>query len=181
MKIVSLVISCLCLLVGCSASKPDNVKPVSDFEVDRYLGKWYEIARLNHSFEEGLSDVTATYGERDDGGISVTNKGYNAEEGQWDEAQGKAYFVKDRQTGWLKVSFFGPFYASYVITRLDKEYQWALVTGPDKEYLWLLARTPHLAKSVTDDLLSYAEQLGYDTDKLIFVDHSKTRSAAADK
>ncbi len=181
MKLISLLISSLCLLIGCSASKPDNVEPVKDFEAERYLGTWYEIARLDHSFEEGLSEVTATYREREDGGIAVINRGYNAEEKQWDEAEGKAYFVQDRQTGWLKVSFFGPFYASYVVTRLDKNYQWALVTGPDKDYLWVLARQPSLPEKTQQELIDHAAKLGYNTDNLIFVEHSKDQPADTGK
>tara|TARA_Y100001968_G_scaffold220956_1_gene203886 strand:+ start:358 stop:831 length:474 start_codon:yes stop_codon:yes gene_type:complete len=151
---------------------PEGVKPVEGFEADRYLGTWYEIARFDHSFERGLSQITANYSMRDDGGIRVLNRGYNAEEGKWNEAEGKAYFVEDEQTGHLKVSFFGPFYASYVVAELDKEnYRYSLVTGPDKTYLWILARTPKLPQEVLDSLLNKAKALGFDTSKLIWVEH----------
>jgi apolipoprotein D and lipocalin family protein len=151
---------------------PEGVKPVEGFEADRYLGTWYEIARFDHSFERGLSQITANYSMRDDGGIRVLNRGYNAEEGKWNEAEGKAYFVEDEQTGHLKVSFFGPFYASYVVAELDKEnYSYSLVTGPDKTYLWILARTPKLPQEVLDSLLNKAKALGFDTSKLIWVEH----------
>ncbi len=158
-------------LAGCT-SVPEGVMPVSGFESERYLGTWYEIARFDHSFEEGLSRVTATYSKRDDGGIKVINRGYDAEIGEWDEAEGKAYFVGDETIGHLKVSFFGPFYASYVIADLDKaEYQYSLVTGPDRSYLWILARQPTLPKSVLNDLVNKAKSLGYPTDELIWVAH----------
>ena len=115
-------------LGGCTGV-PRNIDPVQDFELERYLGKWYEIARLDHSFESGLSQVTADYQRRDDGGVSVLNRGYSNREG-WDSAQGKAYFVGDKSTGHLKVSFFGPFYGSYIIFELDKrDYQYAFVTS----------------------------------------------------
>ena len=124
---------------------PENVEPVDEFEVDRYLGRWYEIARLDHSFEKGLSQVTATYSPRKDGGIKVINRGYSAEKQQWKEAEGKAYFVGSNDEAYLKVSFFGPFYGSYVVFELDKkDYQYAFISGPDNDYLWLLARTPNV-------------------------------------
>ena len=158
-------------LAGCT-SVPEGVTPVTGFESERYLGTWYEIARFDHSFEEGLSRVTATYSKREDGGIRVLNKGYDAATGEWDEAEGKAYFVSDETTGHLKVSFFGPFYASYVIAELDKDnYQYSLVTGPDRSYLWILARQPTLSQDVLDELLSKAKSLGYTTDEFIWVEH----------
>ena len=158
-------------LAGCT-SVPEGVTPVTGFESERYLGTWYEIARFDHSFEDGLSRVTATYSKREDGGIRVLNKGYDAATGEWDEAEGKAYFVSDETTGHLKVSFFGPFYASYVIVELDKDnYQYSLVTGPDRSYLWILARQPTLSQDVLDELLSKAKSLGYATDEFIWVDH----------
>lgn len=159
-------------IAGCT-SVPDGVKPVENFEAERYLGSWYEIARFDHSFERGLSKITANYTKREDGGIRVLNRGYNEEEGEWSEAEGKAYFVEDAQTGHLKVSFFGPFYASYVVAALDKEdYSYSLVTGPDRTYLWILSRTPTLPQVVLDQLIARAKSLGFDTSKLIWVDHS---------
>lgn len=175
MKILLLVLLLGVTLSACT-SKPENVEPVSDFDAQQYLGKWYEIARLDHSFEEGLSNVTATYSQREDGGIKVLNRGFNDEEGQWDEAEGKAYFVDDESTGWLKVSFFGPFYASYVVADLDENYQWSLVTGPDKDYLWILARQPTMDKSRLKALIQQAAAMGYDTDALIFVKHDRNQN-----
>lgn len=158
-------------LAGCT-SVPEGVTPVTGFESERYLGTWYEIARFDHSFEDGLSRVTATYSKREDGGIRVLNKGYDAATGEWDEAEGKAYFVSDETTGHLQVSFFGPFYASYVIAELDKDnYQYSLVTGPERSYLWILARQPTLSQDVLDELLSKAKSLGYATDEFIWVEH----------
>lgn len=163
------------LLVGC-VSPPEGVQPVQGFEPKRYLGTWYEIARLDHSFEEGLSDVTAEYSMRDDGGLKVINRGYSKEEKEWSEAQGKAYFVEDETTGHLKVSFFGPFYGAYVIFELDKDnYDYAFVSGPDTSYLWLLARTPEVSDELIQSFVSRADNLGFDTNELIFVEHTTSQ------
>ena len=91
------------MLAGC-VGRPEGVQPVTGFEKARYLGTWYEIARLDHSFEEGLSRVTAEYSLREDGGIEVINKGYSVEEGEWSVADGKAYFVEDEDTCLLYTS-----------------------------------------------------------------------------
>lgn len=158
------------LAVGC-VRVPEGVMPVADFELDRYLGKWYEIARLDHSFERGLTQVSADYSMRDDGGVRVINRGYSAKEGKWKEVEGKAYFVEGTNKGFLKVSFFGPFYGSYVIFDLDHEgYQYSLVCGPNKSYLWILARTPDLDEETRNRLIAKAAQHGFQTDKLIFVE-----------
>jgi len=160
-------------LTGACTGLPDGVEPVSGFDADRYLGKWYEIARLDHSFERGLSRVTAEYSLRDDGGISVINRGYDANSGEWEQADGKAFFVRGRDAGYLKVSFFGPFYGAYVVFGLDQdEYQYSFVSGPDRSYLWLLARTPTVEKQVMDQFVARATELGFPTEKLIIVDQS---------
>ena len=168
------VMGCLAL-TGC-LGMPQGVVPVDDFEPERYLGQWYEIARLDHRFERGLSDVTATYTAREDGGIDVLNRGYSAAEGEWQEAEGRAYFVESRDRGYLKVSFFGPFYGAYVVFELDSEqYQHAFVSGPDHDYLWLLARTPEVDDTLLARFVERAGALGFDTRALIFPTH--TRSA----
>ncbi|MGD8351090.1 MAG: lipocalin family protein [Gammaproteobacteria bacterium] len=162
----------LLLMSGC-LGMPDKVTPVSGFEIDKYLGKWYEIARLDHSFERGLVDVTAEYALRGDGGISVVNRGYSPQEQEWKQAEGKAYFVGESGEGYLKVSFFGPFYGSYVIFGLDREnYRYAFISGPTRSYLWLLSRTPTVEPAVIDRFTREARQRGFDTDKLIFVDQN---------
>lgn len=161
------------LLTGC-LGMPKSVTPVSGFDINRYLGKWYEIARLDHSFERGLERVTAEYALREGGGITVTNRGFSAAEGKWEEAKGKAYFVDDPDTGYLKVSFFGPFYGSYVIFELDKEnYQYAFVSGPDLSYLWFLSRTPEVGQELLDRFVRLARERGFDTDDLIYVNQTQ--------
>ena len=156
------------LLTGC-VGLPENVKPVDHFNADRYLGKWYEIARLDHSFERGLSKVSASYSLRDDGGIRVINRGFDVQNQKWNEAEGKAYFVNGTDQGYLKVSFFGPFYAAYIVVELDQEnYQYSLVSGPDRSYLWILSRTPQMDSVTQKRLVEKAAALGFDTGKLIF-------------
>lgn len=150
---------------------PDGIEAVKLFELERYLGKWYEIARLDHGFERGLSQVTAEYAAREQGGISVINRGYSAAEGKWEQVEGKAFLVNDDNSAHLKVSFFGPFYASYVVFELDKDYQYAFVTGPSRDYLWLLAREPQVSDKVRKRFIELARDKGFELDELIFVDH----------
>ncbi|MFK8051407.1 MAG: lipocalin family protein [Woeseiaceae bacterium] len=161
------------LLAGC-INVPDGITPVDDFDSDRYLGKWYEIARLDHRFERGLSDVSAEYSLREDGGIRVKNRGFSTKSNDWDEAIGKAFFVDDEETGFLKVSFFGPFYGSYVVFELDKaNYQYAFVAGPNKKYLWFLSRTPTVSDALIAQFRRRAEAAGFPVEELILVDQQR--------
>jgi len=163
-----IILALFCLLSGCLGI-PDQAVPVRHFSLDRYLGTWYEIARLDHGFERGLSHVQAQYSLRDDGGLRVINRGYNDAEGKWELVEGRAYFIGEPDVGRLKVSFFGPFYGAYNIVDLDQEnYRYALVVGPDTDYLWILAREPELDKSVLDVLVAKAKKLGFATDALIY-------------
>jgi apolipoprotein D and lipocalin family protein len=169
-RAIVLLLALPALLAGCMGM-PEGVRPVEGFELGRYLGKWYEIARLDHSFERGLTRVTAEYSLREDGGVRVVNRGYSAQKQEWDEAVGKAYFVEGEDLGYLKVSFFGPFYGAYVVFGLDSEaYQYAFVSGSDTTYLWLLARTPTVSGEVLRQFTERAAALGFDTDALIFVE-----------
>lgn len=162
-------------LTGC-VKIPKDITPVAHFDLQKYLGKWYEIARLDHSFERGLTRVTATYSLRPDGGIKVVNRGYSPEQNRWKQAVGKAYFVKGPKLGYLKVSFFGPFYAAYVVFDVDRNhYHYALVTGPDKSYLWILARRPSINKTLLDKLVARAKMIGFDTHQLVFVKQNAPR------
>ncbi len=168
-------LSVLLLILTACTGKPDGVVAVKDFELDRYLGKWYEIARLDHSFERGLSNITAEYSLRDDGGVKVINSGFSKEDNEWQQAEGKAFFVDETDSGHLKVSFFGPFYGSYIVFELEKkDYQYAFVSGPDTSYLWLLARTPQVDEKVTEQFVKRSQELGFDTSKLIYVEHDRT-------
>jgi apolipoprotein D and lipocalin family protein len=159
-------------LLSACVGIPENVSPVTGFDIDRYLGTWYEIARLDHSFERGLESVTAEYSHRDDGGIKVVNRGFDPAKNSWKEAIGRAYFVGDSNTGRLKVSFWGPFYGAYNVIDLDeKNYSYSLVCGPNKSYLWILARKPHMEESLKAELIKKANALGFQTDKMIYVKH----------
>jgi len=159
----------LTVLFGCTGM-PEGVTPVSNFELNKYLGKWYEIARLDHSFERGLERVSAEYELRDDGGVRVVNKGYSTGKKEWKEIEGKAYFVGAPGRGHLKVSFFGPFYSSYIVFELDEEnYPYAFVSGYNNSYLWLLSRTPEVSDALLARFELRARELGFDADNLIYV------------
>jgi apolipoprotein D and lipocalin family protein len=158
----------VCLLTAC-ATLPRGLEPVSGFDATRYVGKWYEIARLENRFEEGLDKITAEYQITPDGGLAVTNSGRDIASGERKTAYGKAYFLESPAIGSLKVSFFGPFYGGYHIIALDKEhYNYAMIAGSDRSYLWILARTPKLDGGTLDALTAKARHLGFDTGKLLF-------------
>ena len=160
------------LLVGCLGT-PDNVKPVTNFKVEKFLGTWYEIARLDFIYEKGLNQVTATYSLRSTDQIKVVNRGYQTEKSRWRETEGKAFFVNGKDEGYLKVSFFWPFYSSYVVFDIDDNYQYALVTSSDKSNLWLLSRTPTISGEVKASLIAKANALGFDTNKLVYVEQTE--------
>lgn len=155
------------LLTACTGLA-DGIRPVTGFQLDRYLGTWYEIARLDHSFERGLERVSASYSLRDDGGVRVVNRGRESD-GNWREAEGKAYFVGSPDEARLKVSFFGPFYGGYNVIDLDPDYQLSLVTSYNHDYLWILSRSPQPPKAKVDALIAKARGLGFATDQLIWV------------
>lgn len=157
------------LFAGCSTSPPPGITAVSPFDVKRYEGKWYEIARLDHSFERGLTDINATYRAQPDGSVQVINRGFDPEDGAWQQAVGRAYFTGDNHRGSLKVSFFGPFYGGYHVVALDKkEYRWSLVMGPNRDYFWILSRDKTLPAELREQLIGRARQFGIDVDKLIW-------------
>lgn len=169
MPVLRILLLCSLLLTGCSGL-PIGITPVGNFQLERYLGKWYEIARLDHSFERGLSDVSAQYRWQADGSVEVINRGYSAEQGAWREAVGKALPIGEATQGSLKVSFFGPFYGGYHVVALDeRDYRWSLVVGPSREYLWILSRERTLPPDVRQQLLARARELGFDTSRLIRV------------
>jgi apolipoprotein D and lipocalin family protein len=168
MKINMLLMAGLLMIWGCTGM-PQSVRPVTGFEISRYLGKWYEIARLDHPFERNLSQVTAEYRSLGDGGVLVINRGYSESDKKWKEAKGKAYFVKDVSEGYLKVTFFWPFYGSYVVFGLDHaNYQYAFVSGPSTQYLWLLARTPSVTPEVLEKFVEMSKASGFNTEELIY-------------
>lgn len=173
MRIVYWAVGVAVLLLSSCVGKPEGIKPVESFELERYLGKWYEIARLDHRFEKGLTQVTATYSMNKNGSVKVINRGFKASENTWNEAEGKAKFVDSSDTGFLKVSFFGPFYGSYIVFELDDDYQYAFVAGPNTDYLWLLARQPTVPEELLQLFLRRAKALGFATEQLIYVDQQR--------
>lgn len=166
-RLAALGLALLPLLAACP-HKPEGLEVVRDFEVERYLGRWHEVARLDNRFERGLVEVTAEYSRRKDGGIDVRNQGWDCKVARWSAAQGRAYFVGAKDVGELKVSFFRPFYSSYNIALLDSDYRYAMVVGDERRYFWILARTPELSDDIRQQLLAQAVALGVDPSQLIF-------------
>lgn len=147
---------------------PDTATAIQPFILQKYLGKWYEIARLDYYFEKNLEKVTATYSLRDDGKIKVDNKGYNTKSNKWEESIGKAVPVENPNVGKLKVSFFGPFYSGYNVIAIEDDYRYALVAGHDLDYLWILSRETTIPDDTKQRFLSKASFIGYQTEKLVW-------------
>lgn len=167
------------LMTGCaSIDPPPGITGVASFDLAHYQGRWYEIARLDHRFERGMTDVSAMYHAQPDGSVRVVNRGFDPSTGQWREAVGKALFTGMPTTGSLKVSFFGPFYGGYHVAALDEAYRWALVVGPDRGYCWILARDKQLDPALRDAIVVHAKALGIDTSALIWVAHGRQDPAA---
>jgi len=161
-------------LSSCGVGIPDKAKPVTNFDKARYLGKWYEIARLDYKWERDLNNVTAEYSLNDNGTIKVDNKGYDVKKDKWEESIGKAKFVKKDNIGMLKVSFFGPFYSGYNVIAIDTEYKYALVAGESLKYMWILSREKTIPESVKAEFLIKAQDIGYNVTDLVWVKHDKT-------
>ena len=154
------------LLSGCTGI-PQGITVVDNFALDRYLGKWYEIARIDNRFEKGIDSATAVYSLSDDGSVKVVNSGYKVKQGKWKTVAGRGVFIDDTTKGALKVSFFGPFYASYNVIALDREsYSWSVVCGQNRSYFWILSRTPVMEQKLFDELVGNAGSLGFDTTRI---------------
>ncbi len=156
--------SCRTIPKGASVYKP--------FDKNKYLGKWYEIARFDFRFERNLNNTTAEYSLNSDGTIRVVNRGYNYLTKQWKEAVGKAKFTGNPSEAKLKVSFFGPFYGAYNVIALDDNYQYSLVCGKNLDYLWILSREKTIPDEVKSKFLNTAREIGFDISKLIWVEHN---------
>jgi len=165
MVTIAILQSCKTIVKGGVAVKP--------FDSKKYLGKWYEIARLDFRFEKNLNNTIANYSLNKDGSIKVVNQGYNYKTSEWKKSTGKAKFVGDKTEAKLKVSFFGPFYAGYNVIALDVDYKYALIAGKNLNYLWLLSREKTMPGNIQQDYLQKATALGYDTTKLVWVEQDQ--------
>lgn len=160
----------LLTLAACSSVRaPQGVQAVEHFNVDRYAGHWYELARIDHRFEKGLVNTSAHYSRSQDGSVKVVNRGYDPAKDKWREAEGRAVFIEDPATASLKVSFFGPFYGGYHVVALDDDYRWSMVVGSSLDYLWILSRTKTLPDGVRERLLAKAQALGVDVSQLLWI------------
>ena len=169
--VAGLALSALALSLSSCVSIPEGAKAVSPFNLDKYLGKWYEIARLDFKYERGLSEVTAEYSRSGENTIRVLNRGFNKAENQWKESVGKAKPVGEADEARLKVSFFGPFYSGYNVIAIDPDYRYALVAGDNLKYLWLLSREKTMPQEIKDKYLEQARSLGYRTEDLVWTEH----------
>jgi apolipoprotein D and lipocalin family protein len=166
------------VLSACTTPRtPEGIKPVTGFDVDRYTGHWHEVARIDNSFERGLTHTSATYTRNPDDTVKVVNRGYDPVRKQWKEAEGTARFVDDPTQAALKVSFFGPFYGGYNVVALDEDYQWAMVVGSSTDYLWILSRTPTLPLHVRQHLMERARALGIDVRRIHWAEASTEQHA----
>jgi apolipoprotein D and lipocalin family protein len=167
MKLIGAVFLFACL-AGCTAI-PENIKPVNNFELAKYMGQWYEIARLDHRFERGLDQVTAVYSINDNGSVKVMNRGWDVDNKEWSDAVGKARFADSADIGHLEVAFFASFYGNYIIFELDQpDYQYAWITGSENT-LWFLSRTPTVSDELKQRFVKTIAEYGYNPDELIFV------------
>lgn len=148
---------------------PSKAQAVQHFDLSKYLGRWYEIARMDFYFEKNLVKTSAHYGLNQDGSVSVLNKGWNYKKKKWVSAHGKAKFINDEGEAKLKVSFFGPFYSGYNVIDIDPDYKFALVAGKNLKYLWILSRHKELPENIKLQFLNKAEEVGYDISKLYWV------------
>ena len=169
----TLISSIMLIALFSCATIPKNATAVKSFEKEKYLGKWYEIARLDFRFEKGLNNTTAEYVSKENDNIKVVNRGYNPKKDKWSEAIGKAKFVNQDNIAMLKVSFFGPFYGGYNVIALDPDYNYALVAGSSLKYLWILSRTTTIPEDIKTNYLKIAEEIGYNTSELLWIEHNK--------
>lgn len=158
-------------LASCS-SMPEKAQPVGQFDVNRYLGIWYEIARFDYRFEKDLDNAIAQYSLTADGNVNVVNSGYNFKKNKWVSANGTAKLRGEKNVAALKVSFFGPFYAGYNVVALE-EYKYALIAGKNLDYLWILSREKTIPENIKQKFISKAQEIGYDTSQLIWVKQDK--------
>lgn len=181
---VSLVPAVLCLLaaaavlslflVGCASVPPKGMGPVTlvpSLDVNRYLGRWYEIARYQSGFEKNVYGATAEYSLRDDDRIQVVNSGFkNSLDGPYTEVRAVAWAPDPAAPMALKVKFFNLFTSDYLVIGLDEaDYEWAIVGNNSRRFLWFLARTPFVDDELYAKMADIARSQGFDTDALFKV------------
>lgn len=159
------------LINSCSVKVPENVTVVKNFDVEKYAGNWYEIARFDFKYEKDMKNVSATYTLNEDGSIQVVNKGYDFIKNEWKEVKGKAKFVGDEDKAALKVSFFGPFYSGYNVVAMEPNYENVLVFGESNDYIWILSRNKTIPENIKTKFLAKAKEAGYDLDRLVWTEH----------
>lgn len=170
---VALLISTAFLFCCSCVSIPDGVNAVKPFELNRYLGKWYEIARMDFKHEKNLNNVTAEYSLNEDGSVKVNNRGFDYVKNEWKQSIGKAKPYDNPDEARLKVSFFGPFYSGYNVVALDPDYKYALVMGDNLKYMWILSRTKVVPEAIKNSYLAIAKKAGYKTGELVWPVHDK--------
>ena len=161
------------LVVQSCVNIPKKATVIKDFDANRYLGTWYEIARLDHRFEKNMNNVIAQYKLNDKGNVIVRNSGFDTLKNEWKAADGLAKFRGERTEAALKVSFFGPFYSGYNVIALDSAYKYALIAGKNLDYLWILSREKNIPDSIKLSYLEKAKAIGYDTSKLLWVNQDQ--------
>lgn len=172
-NIIALITVTISMTFAACQSIPKGMSAVKPFEQAKYLGKWYEIARLDYKWERNLDNVTATYSLKENGDIKVDNKGFNYKKNKWEQSIGKAKAAGEPNEGMLKVSFFGPFYSGYNVIAIDPDYKYSLVAGKNTDYLWILSRDKTIPEDIKQDYLAKAKALGYKTEELVWVKHDK--------
>ena len=158
----------LIFLSGC-ATKPLNINPIQNFDVNKYMGRWYEIARIDSFLKDGMDYVYSDYHLDKDGTISVLSSGLKAGDSTREYVEGEADLAKGRKTGFLEISFIRPFYSDYIVFKVDGDYQYSYVGGSDKNHIWLFSKTPTVPEDIREDFLARANSLGYDVTKLVWV------------
>lgn len=176
MRIRTLAIGLAALAAAAACSRavmtrvPAGIEPVTGFEARRYMGRWHEIARLDHRFERGMTDVTADYTLNPDGSVRVLNRG--RKDGEWRSIEGTARFLGAPDVASLGVTFFPGFPGGYHVFGLDEAYRWAMISGPNRGYLWILAREPRMDQATYNRLVGLARDKGFEVEGLIRVSHS---------
>ncbi len=170
MKTIAVMAALLSLAAPLAAQKLPPLETVPVLDVNRYLGRWYEIARFQHSFEKTLVGATAEYALRDDGRVSVLNSGFKRTlDGKYTKATAVAWVPDPARPGALKVKFFGLFTSDYLVMGLGEDYEWAVVGNDDREYLWFLARTPEVSPELLERMRAIALDQGYELSGLYLV------------